>query len=147
VVMNDGQVVQTGTPVELFEEPRHTFVGHFIGSPGMNLLPCEMRNGKASFAGAVVETGNAGAVNGKGGKLELGVRPEFVSVAQSGIPAEVVKVSDAGRYRVVDTRASGFSVKLLVPENAAVPEGSVHLSFDQAHTLVYEDGWMAGGRP
>ena len=42
VVMNDGEVVQIGTPVELFERPRHTFVGHFIGSPGMNILPCEV---------------------------------------------------------------------------------------------------------
>jgi glycerol transport system ATP-binding protein len=41
VVMHEGQIVQTGTPVELFEKPKHTFVGHFIGSPGMNILPCE----------------------------------------------------------------------------------------------------------
>ena len=40
VVMNEGRVVQVGTPQELFENPRHTFVGHFIGSPGMNLTPC-----------------------------------------------------------------------------------------------------------
>jgi multiple sugar transport system ATP-binding protein len=39
VVMYDGTVVQVGTPVELFEHPTHTFVGHFIGSPGMNILP------------------------------------------------------------------------------------------------------------
>ena len=51
VVMNDGEVVQVGTPVELFERPRHTFVGHFIGSPGMNVLPCEVRDGMARFAG------------------------------------------------------------------------------------------------
>ena len=37
VVMQDGEIVQIGTPVELFERPRHTFVGHFIGSPGMNI--------------------------------------------------------------------------------------------------------------
>src|SRR5918994_2892729 len=42
VVMHDGAVVQTGTPDELFERPAHTFVGHFIGSPGMNLLPCRV---------------------------------------------------------------------------------------------------------
>ena len=41
VVMHEGEIVQTGTPVELFEKPKHTFVGHFIGSPGMNILPCE----------------------------------------------------------------------------------------------------------
>ena len=37
VVMYEGEVVQIGTPVELFERPAHTFVGHFIGSPGMNV--------------------------------------------------------------------------------------------------------------
>ncbi|ODN69053.1 Trehalose import ATP-binding protein SugC [Methylobrevis pamukkalensis] len=43
VVMYDGEVVQVGTPEELFEKPRHTFVGYFIGSPGMNVLPAEVR--------------------------------------------------------------------------------------------------------
>ena len=43
VVMEDGQIVQIGTPVELFERPTHTFVGHFIGSPGMNVIPCTMQ--------------------------------------------------------------------------------------------------------
>jgi ABC-type sugar transport system ATPase subunit len=38
VVMHDGRVVQMGTPQELFETPAHTFVGYFIGSPGMNVL-------------------------------------------------------------------------------------------------------------
>ncbi len=33
VVMYDGGIVQIGTPAELFERPRHTFVGYFIGSP------------------------------------------------------------------------------------------------------------------
>ena len=41
-VMFEGEVVQVGTPKELFEKPEHTFVGHFIGSPGMNLLPCSL---------------------------------------------------------------------------------------------------------
>ena len=42
VVMHDGAVVQMGTPEELFERPAHTFVGHFIGSPGMNILPAQV---------------------------------------------------------------------------------------------------------
>src|SRR6202167_6024971 len=39
VVMNDGRAVQIGTPAELFYRPEHTFVGYFIGSPGMNFMP------------------------------------------------------------------------------------------------------------
>ena len=41
VVMTQGEVVQVGTPEQLFESPAHRFVGHFIGSPGMNFLECD----------------------------------------------------------------------------------------------------------
>ena len=54
VVMYEGIVVQVGTPVELFERPRHTFVGHFIGSPGMNVLPCGIDGGTAVFDGVPI---------------------------------------------------------------------------------------------
>ena len=38
---NEGNVVQIGTPKELFEKPKTTFVGYFIGSPAMNIYPCD----------------------------------------------------------------------------------------------------------
>ncbi|MCY4179283.1 MAG: ABC transporter ATP-binding protein, partial [Litoreibacter sp.] len=85
VVMQEGEVVQIGTPVELFERPRHTFVGHFIGSPGMNILPVLVDQGRASFQG--VDIALEGAVTGQGGRTELGVRPEFVTLADTGLPA------------------------------------------------------------
>jgi glycerol transport system ATP-binding protein len=142
VVMKDGMIVQIGTPVDLFERPKHTFVGHFIGSPGMNLLPCNVDNGKAVFAGQPIETVNAKAYRGNGKQLELGVRPEFVRFSQSGVPVQIVKVSDAGRYRIVETRHSDGTIKLLVPEGAEIPADGAHVQFDPAHTQVYEDGWM-----
>src|SRR4029453_9174216 len=58
VVMLEGTVVQIGSPVDLFERPRHTFVGHFIGSPGMNVIPCEVSNGKALLDGQAVPVQN-----------------------------------------------------------------------------------------
>ena len=145
VVMNLGEVVQSGTPIDLFESPQHTFVGHFIGSPGMNVIPCEMKGGKAFFAGKEVAVGNASSVIGSG-VTEIGVRPEFVSIAKSGFAADVVKVADAGRFRIIETRASGAAIKLLVAEGETIPDGSIHLAFDPFHTRVYQDGWMAGAR-
>ncbi|MGH3742888.1 MAG: ABC transporter ATP-binding protein, partial [Micromonosporaceae bacterium] len=59
VVMHDGVVVQAGSPVELFEQPRHTFVGHFIGSPGMNVLPCEVQGGRVGFQGQPIDVTSA----------------------------------------------------------------------------------------
>jgi glycerol transport system ATP-binding protein len=145
VVMNLGEVVQAGTPIELFEKPQHTFVGHFIGSPGMNVLPCQVQGGKAFFAGEAVDAENASAAAGRG-RSEIGVRPEFVSIAPAGIPADVVRVSDAGRYRIVETKSHGHTIKLLLKEGESVPEGRTFLAFDPTHTQVYEYGWIAGVR-
>jgi glycerol transport system ATP-binding protein len=82
-----------------------------------------------------------------GKKLELGVRPEFVRFAKKGLPADVVKVSDIGRYRVVETRVGATPVKLVVGEDTEVPTGKAHLAFDASHTQIYADGWLAGSRP
>lgn len=145
VVMFDGQVVQAGTPVELFERPTHTFVGHFIGSPGMNLLPCEIDEaGVARFAGHAVATASTALAAARGKKTELGVRPEFVRFAtpgEPGIPAQVERASDIGRFRIVDARCGEHLVKLLVAEGQPVPQGAGLLAFDAQRTRVYADGW------
>jgi glycerol transport system ATP-binding protein len=137
-------VVQVGTPVELFERPRHTFVGHFIGSPGMNILPCELDNGIARFAGLPVPTANPARLAAGGKRSEIGVRPEFVRFADDGIPVRVVRVSDAGRHQVVETRHGETVIRVLLDEQDAVPAERAHLAFDPAFTRVYVDGWLAG---
>ncbi len=141
VVMQDGVVVQIGSPVDLFERPGHTFVGHFIGSPGMNVLPVELRDGAAFFAGAHVATANRGPGSGA---AEIGVRPEFVALADAGLPAEVLRIADLGRHRVVEALTGGRRVNVVVPEDRQVALGPVHLAFDPAQTRIYVDGWLAG---
>jgi glycerol transport system ATP-binding protein len=133
-------VVQIGTPVDLFERPEHTFVGHFIGSPGMNVLPCELAHGGPSVAGHRVAVANAEGIGSDDGDLEIGVRPEFVSFADEGLPVDVAKISDAGRYRIVDTRLGEHSIKLLVDEGQAIPSDVGHVRFDPDRTRVYRAG-------
>jgi glycerol transport system ATP-binding protein len=144
VVMLEGMVVQVGTPVELFERPRHTFVGHFIGSPGMNILPCELENGVARFGGRPVRTANAVAGRAHSERTEIGVRPEFVRFADDGIPVRVIRVSDAGRNKIVETRHGDTAIRLLLDEQDAVPADSARVSFDPAFTHLYVGGWLAG---
>lgn len=141
VVMQEGEVVQVGTPVELFERPQHTFVGHFIGSPGMNILPASVENGRVMFNGNAVRV--EGAINGAGGTTELGVRPEFVSVSDTGISARVLKVSDVGRHAVIETLVGDTRVRA-VAETANFEQGAeIHLTFRQDQTRLYRDGWIA----
>ncbi|MEL6888749.1 MAG: ABC transporter ATP-binding protein [Pseudomonadota bacterium] len=141
VVMQDGEVVQIGTPVELFERPQHTFVGHFIGSPGMNILPASEDGGRIMFEGQAVQV--EGAVTGTGGVTQLGIRPEFVTLADTGLPARVRKVSDVGRHAVVETMVGDTAVKAVV-DHAEVEQGAeVHLAFRQDQTRLYRDGWLS----
>ncbi|MEH6360723.1 MAG: ABC transporter ATP-binding protein [Amylibacter sp.] len=144
VVMNDGEIVQIGTPNELFERPAHTFVGHFIGSPGMNVLPCDVNQGMAFFHGNSINL--EGVIDSTGittGKTEIGIRPEYVSLSDQGLEATIRKVSDVGRHNVVDAMIGETLIKAVV--NGAVPaQGeTVHLSFDPAKTRLYRDGWIA----
>src|SRR6478752_7644385 len=57
VVMYDGQIVQIGTPAELFEKPKHTFVGYFIGSPGMNVFPVSVEGHNARVGEMQIDLG------------------------------------------------------------------------------------------
>ena len=142
VVMQEGEVVQMGTPVELFERPAHTFVGHFIGSPGMNVLPCDLRDGQVYFRGRQVPVAGQVAPPDGAQRLEIGVRPEFIHFDKDGVPVEVTKVLDAGRYQIVETRAGDTPIHALVSETESIPDGPAHLVFDPAHTRVYADGWL-----
>ena len=143
VVMYDGTVVQVGTPVELFEQPKHTFVGHFIGSPGMNVLPCELSGGQAIFAGTALQTASS-TTDLDSGELEVGVRPEFVRFDKQGFPVELVKIDDLGRYRIVEVRREGHAIKMIAGEDERIPTESPRVSFDPVHTRIYADGWIVG---
>ncbi len=141
VVMQAGEIVQIGTPVELFERPQHTFVGHFIGSPGMNILPAVEDSGRVLFEGSNVTL--EGPTTGAGGKTEVGIRPEFVGISDTGIPARVTKVSDIGRHAVVETMVGDTAVKA-VTDHASLTQGEeIHLSFRPDQTRLYRDGWIA----
>jgi glycerol transport system ATP-binding protein len=142
VVMYDGTVVQVGTPVDLFERPAHTFVGHFIGSPGMNILPCEINEGAAHFAANRVQTACSSLPASGSDKIEIGVRPEFVQFDDQGFPVEIVKVDDLGRHQIVVARHQDSTIKMIVPEDTTIPSENPRISFNPEYTRLYQDSWV-----
>ena len=147
VVMYEGMVVQVGTPVELFEAPRHTFVGHFIGSPGMNILPCKVENDAVVFDGQRVASAPACTDLTKASGLEVGVRPEFVRFSDHGMPVSIVRVHDLGRYKIVELQRAGQRIKLVADEGVAIPSDNIGVIFDPAFTRVYQHGWVVDDVP
>lgn len=142
VVMTRGRVVQLGAPEALFERPAHTFVGHFIGSPGMNFLPAAVADGMVSVAGHALAP--AGGRLLPAGELTLGIRPEYLSVvprdAPGVLPAVVRQVQDIGTYFLVTCEAGGLTLRARLAPDAQVPKvgEATGLQVLGAHTCFYD---------
>jgi glycerol transport system ATP-binding protein len=106
VVMTEGEIVQIGTPQALFETPAHRFVGHFIGTPGMNFIACDWR-GTARVGDTEVTTCSR-ETPPQAASLLLGIRPEYVSVhdtpGANRIPATVRAIHDQGTQLMIELR-------------------------------------------
>ena len=140
VVMHDGRVVQIGTPEELFERPDHTFVGYFIGSPGMNLLPARVEGDRAYVNGTEVALGQGYGT--PDGKVQIGVRPEYVRLSESeGLPVRIKRVEDVGRHKVVRTECFGTEINVIAGESAEIGPDLTRIHFDPAGVNVYADDW------
>lgn len=139
VVMYEGEVVQIGTPAELFERPKHTFVGYFIGSPGMNVLPVSVDGRSAKLGSQTIELPGAPKMAGAGA-IELGIRPEYVRLGAAGMPATIRKVEDIGRHKVVRASLEGCDIAAIVGEDAEIP-ADPRIAFDPAGINLYADSW------
>jgi glycerol transport system ATP-binding protein len=146
MVMYEGEIVQVGSPQDLFENPEHTFVGYFIGSPGMNLLECTLERNVAHFNGASITLDEETAAKGlkTKGKLELGIRPMHVEICADAVdgslPAKVNTVEDQGSYKIVTMSLAGKAVRAKLPEDRSVPGDQVWLVFPPKCTRLFADG-------
>jgi glycerol transport system ATP-binding protein len=140
VVMYDGRVVQIGTPEQLFERPEHTFVGYFIGSPGMNVLPADVDGTTARVGSQTIQL--AGDYKPARGKVEIGVRPEFARLSQSeGLPVTVRRIEDVGRHKIIRANFEGHDINIIAGEDDRVSADMNRVTFDPAQVNVYVNDW------
>jgi glycerol transport system ATP-binding protein len=142
VVMYEGEIVQIGTPAELFERPSHTFVGYFIGSPGMNVIPARVDGSAVTVGNETLELGYAPKISGAS-RTELGIRPEFIRLGREGMPVVISKVEDIGRQKIVRARFADQPIAIVVPEDAEIP-ADAFVTFDPAAISIYADSWRVG---
>lgn len=149
-VMNHGRVMQLGHPLDVYRRPANTFVAAFIGSPPMNLLPCEVdiQAGKILFEGdrALDISGYRerwGGALKNGRDITLGVRPENISISATeipgSIPSRVYVVQPLGGEWLVVTQVGAelVSVRLFQDEAPELAE-HVWLKLDLDRTFLYD---------
>ncbi|MEO7987048.1 MAG: ABC transporter ATP-binding protein [Gemmatimonadales bacterium] len=132
-VLRDGVVEQVAPPMELYRRPATAFVGGFVGSPAMNLLP--------------------GQIVGRTDGATLGVRPHDVAIVGAGqgdVDARVDVVEPRGSELLIYLRLAGESgqeVRVVAPPEPMIPaDTSVGVRFDRERMHWFDKGGRALGR-
>jgi ABC-type sugar transport system ATPase subunit len=123
-IMSEGTLQQLGAPQDVYDRPANVFVAQFIGSPPMNVVP-----------------GPVAAPLGVGrDDVVVGIRPEHLSVAATGIPVTVRVVESLGHERHLVCDADGHQLVVRAPAHGDAPaEGDVaHLAAEPGRLHLFD---------
>ena len=148
-VMYGGQIVQFGTPRELFERPNHAFVGYFIGSPGMNLIEVKRSDSGVRFntTDIPLEQSLKTLLDSlTSSNVKLGIRPEFIHVwekeTEGAFECTLDYVEDLGTYKILTLNLDGKAIKVRIDEDRSVPTGKIYISFPEQWLKIYVDEYL-----
>ena len=141
--MSEGEVVQTGSPKELFERPNTTFVGYFIGSPAMNLFDSEATSENTVKINNTIIKTNTNLSNLKNKNIKLGIRSEFIKIAKNQsenlVDVNVQKVEDFGNYKLITARMDNFEIKSKVNRETEISGEKIKLHIPAEKCCIYEN--------
>ena len=138
-VLNQGRLEQVGTPREVYNNPRNTFVAGFVGSPAINLLPGQLSGSAVVIAPKVFEL-PAGDASVSGGSYTFGVRPEDVLV-ETGAPVEarVHDIENHGIEKILTLRVGETLLRATVPARVEVAvEEAVRFGWRADKVMVFD---------
>ena len=147
VAMNEGQVQQVGSPLDLYDRPANLFVAGFIGSPAMNMFPAlyNRHPGRPTLvhAGLSLSLDDDPTLS-EGAPLTVGIRPEHIAVGAGPVKAVVDLVEPTGLGTIVHFTLAGIALKAFSLARPVLTIGA-SVSIDlPAHRLHLFDA--AGGR-
>ena len=143
-VMKEGKLQAYAKPDELYDRPRTLFVAGFVGNPPMNFLKVEVTRENGDYRARAegidilvpAERGEKAAIKGE---VIMGIRPEDVSIADSGTPGEVYVVEPLGRDDLVDVRIGDFEIHVLANPTLGTKMGQqTSLKFDTKEVQFFD---------
>jgi multiple sugar transport system ATP-binding protein len=133
VVLKDGEVMQVGAPMDLFNMPANEFVAGFLGSPSINFFDGDLTDVAAdgttgSFSGEGLSLGGVRLVSkdkSKGASARIGIRPQHLVLdPKGGLKGEVTLVERLGTETVVELISEkGTKFRFATPDNLELSVG------------------------
>ena len=143
IVMDQGEIVQVGLPKDLFERPKTTFVGYFIGSPAMNLFKSEVSSKNTiKFNNLEIKT-ETDLSKLKNKAVKLGIRSEFIKIAndqkENVIDVKVSRVEDFGNFKLITAKVGGFEIKSKVEREIPISSEKLSLFLPAEKCCIYSE--------
>ncbi len=114
-VMNEGKIMQVGTPKEIYDKPQNIFVAGFIGSPRMNFFEASVEDTKLVTGGLEIELPEqAKQLLEKYSDVIVGIRPEDIHPVDRGIPLGVNPVEVEGTVDFIEGLGSDTIVHVKI---------------------------------
>ena len=140
VVMNHGKIQQVGSPLEIYDQPQNTFVAGFIGSPPMNLIPGQIKDGNF-----VCEMNSCMRTNGPEGPVVLGFRAEDAVIVSKGgqLGGAVFAIELLGDATLITLKIGGSLVCVKMPKNFRCKIGQtlkLSVNLDACHLFKINSG-------
>ena len=140
-VLNHGRIVQIGTPHEIYNRPRDTFVATFVGSPAMNLLSGTLCDGRLVVAPGKLEIAVRPNLAARAGPhVTLGVRSEDVTVGPGGgLEGQVYGVENHGVEKIITLKVDEHLLKATVPARMAIEvDSTVPFTFNPGKLQFFD---------
>jgi multiple sugar transport system ATP-binding protein len=151
-VMKDGAVVQLGTPDELYDTPRNTYVAGKIGSPHMNMLDAVVAADGKSIDTSLGRLATLSSLKNAGGdKALLGIRPNDITLAaKGGLASRIHMLEPLGDVTVVSVETNDNILRMVLPESRALglkPGDAASITIDTKKIHIFRaDSGEAYGR-
>ena len=149
VIMKDGEIIQVGTPEDVYFRSADMFVAGFIGTPPTNFFPVSLNRteekpslGHPHFTLPMEKDVFASLTEGGREELILGVRPEdfiMVSRDESILDAEVLVTEPQGSHQILAVEIENQIMKIVLSSDVKLKPGDpVHFRFDEKRLHFFD---------
>jgi multiple sugar transport system ATP-binding protein len=139
-IIRGGEIVSSGSPRELYENPPDVFTAGFLGFPSMNLVPGSLVDGEFRSSGGLsvrLERSVPGVSRNRE-NLVMGIRPEEVVVSDDGTGGEIVSTEDLGSSVMVLVKISEGDMIKVVTRRRLQAGSHVMIAPDQGKIMLFD---------